>query len=236
MARIRLDRMLSGQGMGTRREIRALVKAGTVRVNGKPAAAADVRVDTDCDRVTVAGRPVEYKEHVYIMMNKPGGVVSASVDPRERTVIDLLPETLRRPGLFPVGRLDKDTEGLLLITDNGPFAHEVLSPRHHVGKRYFARLDTPADAADTAAFRAGVRLEDGTLCRPAELEIRTEGVYVTIFEGRYHQIKRMFEARGKKVVFLRRLSMGALRLDEMLPAGSVKELSQAEALTAKSGN
>lgn len=235
MARIRLDRLLSGQGMGTRREIRILVKAGAVQVNGKTAAAADVRVDTDRDRVTVSGRPVDYKEHVYIMMNKPCGVVSASVDPRERTVIDLLPEALRRPGLFPVGRLDKDTEGLLLITDDGPFAHEVLSPRRHVGKRYFACLDVPADAADAAAFREGILLEDGTICRPAGLEIRKEGVYVTIFEGRYHQIKRMFEARGKTVVYLRRLSMGALRLDEALPPGGVKELSHTEALTAKSG-
>lgn len=233
MAQMRLDRMLVSQGMGTRSEIRGLVRAGTVQVNGQPARRVDMHIDPLADTVTVEGRPVRYRAHVYIMMNKPAGVLSASRDPRQPTVIDLLPPQLRRPGLFPVGRLDRDTVGLLLITDDGVFAHEVLAPGRHVPKQYLAKLDIPADEADAAAFRAGIVLGDGTECRPADLRHGEDGELVTVCEGKFHQVKRMFEARGKRVEFLRRLSMGALRLDESLAPGGARELSTAEAAWAK---
>lgn len=233
LAQMRLDRMLAGQGMGTRSGVRALVRAGAVRVNGVPARRADMHLDPLADRVTVAGQPVRYRAHIYIMLNKPPGVLSASLDSRQPTVIDLLPSELRRPGLFPVGRLDRDTVGLLLITDDGPFAHEVLAPGRHVPKQYLARLDIPADREDAAAFRAGIRLKDGTECRPAELRPGTDGERVTVWEGKFHQVKRMFEARGKRVLFLKRLSMGALWLDESLRPGQARELDPGEAALAK---
>lgn len=233
MTRMRLDRMLVSQGIGTRSGVRDMVRAGAVWVNGAAVHRADVHVDPTTDAVTVEGRSVRYREHIYIMMNKPAGVVSASRDPKQPTVIDRLPDELRRPGLFPVGRLDRDTVGLLLITDDGPFAHEALAPGHHVPKQYQARLDLPVDAADAAAFRAGVVLGDGTVCLPAELQPTAEGALVTVCEGKFHQVKRMFEARGKQVLFLRRLSMGSLRLDESLAPGAVRELTPAEAALAK---
>ena len=164
------------------------------------------------------------------MLNKPAGVVSASNDTRQRTVLDLLPGAFCRPGLFPVGRLDKDTEGLLIITDDGPFAHDLLAPRKHVVKRYFAELDSAADDEDAGAFEKGVTLETGEICLPAKLELYGSGAYISITEGKYHQIKRMFEARGKHVTYLKRLSMGALRLDERLDPGQCRELDNEELL------
>lgn len=232
MAQMRLDRVLVSQGVGTRSEIRGLVRAGAVRVNGRPAPRADMHVDPLADAIAVGERPIRYRAHIYIMMNKPQGVLSASRDPRQPTVVDLLPPELRRPGLFPVGRLDRDTVGLLLITDDGPFAHEALAPGRHVPKQYQAKLDIPADAADAAAFRAGIVLGDGTECRPADLLHGEDGERVTVCEGKFHQVKRMFEARGKRVVFLRRLSMGGLRLDPSLTPGGARELTPEEAAQA----
>jgi 16S rRNA pseudouridine516 synthase len=224
MPLMRLDRMLSAQGFGTRREVKELVRSGEVRVGGKTPKGADVKIDAEKDRIFVSGREVIYKEHIYIMMNKPQGVVSASSDHRQRTIIDLLPASLRRPGLFPAGRLDKDTEGLLIITDDGPFAHRILSPVSHVGKKYLVLLDSPADNADIEAFKKGVILSDGYECLPALLETGGGRAFVTLSEGKYHQIKRMFEARQKKVLYLKRLSMGGLILDESLEPGEFREL------------
>ena len=224
MPLVRLDKLLALQGFGTRRQIRELVRAGKVRVGGEAAKSADEKVNPETERIFVDGGEIVYKEHVYIMMNKPRGVISATSDPKQRTVLDLLPPSLRRPGLFPAGRLDKDTEGLLLITDDGAFAHRILSPAGHVGKTYLVTPDRPADAADAEAFRSGVVLDDGYRCLPAELRTDGGGTYVTIREGKFHQVKRMFEARGKQVLALKRLSMGGLLLDEKLRPGECREL------------
>jgi 16S rRNA pseudouridine516 synthase len=233
---MRLDKMLSGQGLGTRKEIKELLRSGAVRLGGKPAKNPGTKIDTEKDRIFLGSAEIIYQEHLYIMMNKPQGVVSASSDPKERTVIDLLPDSLRRPGLFPAGRLDKDTEGFLIITDDGPFAHRILSPGKHVGKRYFVKLDVPADEEDREAFEKGVVLEDGYECLPAELEYGGDGVFVTIGEGKYHQIKRMFEARQKKVKYLKRLSMGGLSLDGGLKPGEFREISAQELSDIEYGN
>lgn len=230
MPSIRLDRMLSGQGYGTRGEIRTMLRRGAVTVNGLPSGDPGQKLDPEKDRVTVDGREVVYREHLYLMMNKPAGVISASSDPKAETVLDLLPPELRRPGLFPVGRLDKDTRGLLLITDDGALAHALLAPGKHVAKRYEAAVDGAVTQADAAAFRDGVTLDDGYVCLPAALEAgpSPSECAVTITEGKYHQIKRMFEARGKKVLSLRRISMGALMLDADLPPGRTRELTAEE--------
>jgi 16S rRNA pseudouridine516 synthase len=228
MPLIRLDRMLVSQGFGTRSQIKDLLREGLVRVDGEAVKNADSKIDTGKNQVSVGENEIVYKEHIYIMMNKPQGVVSASSDPKQPTVIDLLPASLRRPGLFPTGRLDKDTEGLLIITDDGPFAHRVLSPKKHVDKRYFALLDKPADEDDIAAFHEGIVLSDGYECLPAKLEHNDKEAFITISEGKFHQIKRMFEAREKNVLFLKRLSMGGLGLDKSLAPGEFRELTPQE--------
>lgn len=228
---MRLDRMLSGQGVCTRRELRQMVRDGRVLLNGRPAASADCKVEPGTDTVEVDGCPVVYSEHVYYMMNKPQGVVSASRDPKARTVLDLLPPELVRPGLFPAGRLDRDTEGLLIITDDGAFAHRMLAPKSHVPKKYFARTDLPVSPEDIRRFHEGIVLADGTSCLPAGLAVLpgdgTEAV-ATVCEGKFHQVKRMFAAVGKQVLFLRRVSVGGLALDAALKAGETRALTPAE--------
>jgi len=231
----RLDQTLSARGFGSRREVCTLIRAGLVRVNGMAAYKGDQKIDLECDAVTVRGEEVCLREFVYIMLHKPKGVVSASRDANAPTVLDLLPQTLRRRGLFPVGRLDKDTTGLLLITDDGALAHGLLSPRRHVPKIYLAGLRTPAEPEDAAAFAQGMHLppaeghppED---CLPAEL-ILLEGnrARVVLHEGKYHQVRRMFAALGNEVLALHRESMGALRLDEALAPGQCRELTEEEA-------
>lgn len=223
MPQLRLDRMIAAQGTAERSRVRELVKKGLVTVDGKTVSDPGMKIDPLKAAVTVAGRRIVYKEHIYIMMNKPKGVVCASSDRRERTVIDLLPEELRRPGLFPAGRLDRDTEGMLVITDDGVLAHRMLAPGSHVWKRYLALLDVPPDAQDAEAFERGIKLP-GLDCLPAKLAVDGEKAYVTIREGKFHQIKRMFEARGKTVLYLKRLSMGGLRLDGGLEPGQAREL------------
>lgn len=226
---LRLDRMLSGQGIGTRREIKQRMGKGEVTVNGKIVTRPEVKVDTLKDVVCVHGEKVSYREHVYIMMNKPAGVISASDDPREETVINLLPPQLFRPGLFPAGRLDRDTEGMLLITDDGNFAHDILSPKKHVFKKYFARLDSPVAPEDVQKFENGLEIDGGYVCLPAKLQIMADcEVSVILHEGKFHQVKRMFEALGHKVVYLKRTAMGKLKLDENLKPGEARELSDDE--------
>jgi 16S rRNA pseudouridine516 synthase len=178
------------------------------------------------------GRELRYQKTHYYMMNTPAGVVSATEDSREQTVLDLLPPELRGLGLFPVGRLDKDTQGLLILTDDGDFAHRVMSPKSGVWKRYYAEVDGVPDEADAAAFREGLVLGDGTRCLPARLECSGgSGCVVTVQEGKYHQVKRMLASRGKPVRTLRRLSVGALELDETLGPGGFRELDQQELCT-----
>ena len=225
---MRLDKYLAEMGAGTRKEIGKAVRAGRVTVNGQTVKNAAMQVTAE-DEVSMDGVSVEYEEYVYYMLNKPAGVICATEDARERTVLDLISERQRK-GLFPVGRLDRDTEGLLLITNDGGLAHRLLSPRHHVDKVYYARLDGPVGEAEKALFAQGLKVDETLTALPAELEIlepATE-VRVTIREGKFHQVKRMFEAVGREVLYLKRLSMGPLALDESLPKGDYRRLTAEE--------
>lgn len=228
----RLDKVLSHAGWGSRKDIKRLAKEGLITVDGEVVTDPSLHVDPTKQIMAVDGELVVYKRYVYLMLNKPAGVVSATEDARERTVLDLVPPEFAHYALFPVGRLDKDTEGLLLLTNDGPLAHNLLSPKKHVDKTYFARIDGEVNEQDVAAFARGVILDDGYKTLPAKLVVLRRGpesaVEVTIREGKFHQVKRMFAAVGKKVLYLKRLSMGALQLDPALRPGEVRELTAAE--------
>lgn len=211
--------------------MRDLVKKGKVLVNSKPVTDAGFKADPETDCITVEGKAFGYSEHIYIMLNKPQGVVSASRSPGEKTVVDLVPEELKRNGLFPAGRLDKDTTGFVLITDDGDFAHDILSPKKHIVKTYIAELDRVIDFENLEKFRNGVVLEDGYECLPAEIKIlSTDGkaVEIKLREGKYHQIKRMAAACGSHVNKLHRCAMGALMLDENLAQGECRLINEEE--------
>ena len=226
---IRLDKYLCEMEAGTRSEVKAFIKKGRVTVNGETAKSPEQKVDETKDTVTLDGHSFSYQKYFYYMLHKPAGVVTAVRDHHDQTVLDLLVDA---PGkdLSPVGRLDKDTEGLLLLTNDGPLAHRLLAPRHHVDKTYFVRVDGELDGADAAAFAAGMMLEDGLACLPAGLEVleQPDTALVTLHEGKYHQIKRMLAARGKPVVYLKRLTMGPLMLDPALERGEWRPLSAEE--------
>ena len=226
----RLDKILAGTGRWSRREVKELIRAGRILVNGLPARAPEEKYDRSGLDLRVDGAPVSGEAFYYLMLHKPGGVLSAAEDPRQKTVLDLLPAHLRRAGLFPAGRLDKDTEGLLLLTNDGVLAHSLLSPRSHVDKIYFVRVEGALDQGDEAAFAAGMILEDGLECLPAGLERleRPDEALVTLREGKYHQIKRMLEQRGKPVRYLKRLTMGPLQLDPALNPGEWRPLTARE--------
>ncbi len=228
----RLDKLLAATGRWSRREVKGLVKAGRVLVDGVPAAAPEQKLDPDRSRVLVDGEEAVFREFTYVMLNKPAGVLSATEDARQETVLDLLPPELRRRGLFPVGRLDKDSEGLLLLTNDGDLAHRLLSPKYHVDKVYYIRTDAPLTEEDRAAFAGGVLLADGTECLPAGLELLGDGreALVTLHEGKFHQIKRMIASRGAAVCRLKRLSMGTLVLDEGLRPGGFRLLNEEEVM------
>ena len=221
----RLDKVLAATGRWSRSQAKALVRGGRVLVDGQPAQRAEDKIGEGAV-VTVDGHPIRTARTVWLMLHKPQGVVSSTEDPRERTVLSLLPPELRRIGLFPVGRLDKDTEGLLLLTNDGAAAHRLLAPGRHVDKVYYAEVDGALGEEDVAAFAAGIALRDGTVCRPAGLAVgdAPDRCLVTIHEGRYHQVKRMLAARGKPVRYLKRLSMGPLSLDPALPLGAWRPL------------
>ncbi|WP_071460436.1 pseudouridine synthase [Bacillus massilinigeriensis] len=229
---MRLDKILANAGFGSRKEVRKLFKNGSVAVNGKSVKDAGKHADPFADEITVSGETVRYREYIYLMMNKPPGVVSATEDNFEETVVDLLEfeDALFQP--FPVGRLDKDTEGLLLITNDGALAHKLLSPKKHVPKTYFALIDKQVTQGDIEAFRNGVTLDDGYSTKPGDLRILTEGmpskILLTITEGKFHQVKRMFRSVGKNVLFLKRVSMGPLSLDDTLQPGEYRELTEEE--------
>lgn len=225
----RLDKLLAGTGRWSRKEARAVIRAGRVQADGLIARSPEEKVPEGAV-VTVDGHPICTDRYVYLMLHKPGGVVSSTEDPREKTVLSLLPPELRRLGLFPVGRLDKDTEGLLLLTNDGQLAHRLLAPGRHVDKVYYAEVDGPLTEQDCAVFRDGLTLADGTLCRPAELTLLTPPgrCLVTLQEGKYHQVKRMLASRGAPVTYLKRLSMGPLELDPALPIGAFRPLSPRE--------
>lgn len=227
----RLDKLLAGTGKWSRREVKALVRQGLVRVDGRLAASAEDKLDPAAAVVTVAGETVSLCRFTYVMLHKPAGVLTATEDRKQPTVLDLLPPELRRIGLAPVGRLDKDTEGLLLLTNDGELAHRLLSPKYHVEKRYFARVDGELSAADAEAFARGMTLGDGLECLPAGLEVLPDRVcIVTLREGKFHQVKRMLAARGAPVLYLKRLSMGPLVLEDSLAAGAYRLLRAEEIL------
>lgn len=226
---MRLDKLLSHTGFGSRKEVKPLLKSGAVVVNGTIQKDSKMQVNPDKDEITVHGTPVVYQEFVYFMLHKPQNVVSATEDNVSETVIDLLAQedTLTNP--FPVGRLDKDTEGLLIITNDGTLAHNLLSPKKHIDKTYYAKIDGEVLLEDVKAFAEGITLDDGYICKPARLEIiNPNEIKVTIQEGKFHQVKRMFAARGKTVSYLKRISMGQLQLDESLELGEYRPLTETE--------
>ena len=232
MATLRLDKVLCDLGLGSRREVRDWIRAGRVAVDGAVIRTPEQKLDPAAASVTLDGKPLRYQSYHYFMMDKPEGVITATEDPKQPTVLDLLPPELRRLGLFPVGRLDKDTSGLLLLTDDGDFAHRVTAPKSGVSKRYLAEVEGEPDADDVSAFSEGLVLGDGTQCLPAGLEcLGGNRCIVTVQEGKYHQVKRMLASRGKPVLKLRRLSIGALELDDSLGFGDFRELNEQELCT-----
>ena len=228
--RFRLDKLLADTGRWSRKEGKELIRQGRVTVNGLRCKIPEEKYERDGLDLRVDGEAVLTEKYTYLMLHKPGGILSATRDPRQRTVLDLLPPHLKKQELFPVGRLDKDTEGLLLLTNHGELAHQLLSPKYHVDKVYLTQVDGLLDAADAAAFAAGMVLEDGLECLPAGLEPLDAPGWglVTLREGKFHQIKRMLAARGKPVLFLKRLSMGPLELDPDLKPGEFRPLTAAE--------
>lgn len=227
---IRLDKYLADMGVGTRSEVKQYIRKGRVQLNNSVVKEADIKINTQNDLVTFDGNQINYISTEYYMLNKPAGVVSATRDKFASTVVDLIESTNK--DLFPVGRLDKDTEGLLLITNDGDLAHKLLSPRKKVPKVYFAKIKGLVSNQDVEIFKNGITLGEDFTTLPAELEILEEGdislVQVTIHEGKFHQIKRMFEAVDKEVIYLKRLSMGPLVLDESLEVGEYRPLTQEE--------
>ena len=232
--KIRLDKFLAEMKRGSRRQIKEIAKKGGIFVNGEAETRTERKIDPSSDLVSIDGIPVVYRAFEYYMLNKPQGVVSATEDKLHRTVIDLLGEETRRD-LFPVGRLDIDTEGLLILTNDGELAHRLLSPKKHVDKQYYAEIygRLPTDSA--ARMESGMVLEDGTQLQPGKLELLASGsdgnlsqVLLTIQEGKFHQVKRMFEALGCHVEYLKRLSMGSLKLDETLAPGAYRPLTEEE--------
>lgn len=226
----RLDKFLSNQLGITRSEAKELIKRRVVTVGGTTAKLFDMKIDPEKDIVCSEGKEITYRKHIYIMMNKPQGVVCSTKDGESKTVLELLPDSIRREGLFPAGRLDKDTEGFVFITDDGVLAHNILSPKHHVDKTYFARLEKPAGEDDIIAFENGLEIDGGDVCLPAKLEIldNPHEVLITIREGMYHQIKRMAQARDNKVLYLKRISIGGVKLDEKLALGEWREMLHKE--------
>lgn len=255
MERMRLDKYLTQAAGLTRSEAKQYLKKGRVCVDGEVIKKPEIKIDAGESRVTVDGKLCNYAKYTYLMLNKPQGVISATEDGRERTVLDLIREPVR--GLFPVGRLDKDTEGLLLLTNDGPLAHALLSPRKHVDKCYYAVLDGPVGQKEQDAFAAGLDIGDGKPTLPAELVtaperqvsavplsakwenvseqvgIEKNGVFITIQEGRFHQVKRMAKAVGREVLYLKRISMGSLQLDETLKPGQYRPLTEEEVQNLK---
>ncbi|MDQ0413062.1 pseudouridine synthase [Mesobacillus stamsii] len=229
---MRIDKVLSNLGYGSRKEVKKLLKDGAVIVNGEFIKDAKQHVNPKKDLITFNGEEIQYREFIYLMMNKPPGVISATEDSHEETVIDLLEaeDLVFEP--FPVGRLDKDTEGLLLLTNDGQLSHRLLSPKQHVPKTYFAVIEGEVTEQDIVSFKQGVTLDDGYKTKPGELVIVKSGltsdIELTITEGKFHQVKRMFLAVGKRVVYLKRISMGPLQLDETLELGEYRELTDEE--------
>ena len=227
---VRLDKLLGVTGCCSRSEAKKIIRAGGVCVNGKPALSADTSVDPETDEISFCGRRLIYRKYTYILLNKPEGVVSATEDGRDRTVLDLLPPDMKKTGLFPCGRLDKNTLGLVLLTDNGELGHKLLAPKSHVEKKYYFRSKFPISAEQAARFQNGLTLEDGYETKPAKIELDGDGDcgVITLVEGKYHQIKRMLDALDNKIIYLERITFGPLKLDESLGRGEWRYLSETE--------
>jgi len=229
MALKRLDKLLADLGIASRSELKQIIRSGRVSVDGKAVTAPDAKFDSEACLICLDGKSLNVQKFHYYMMDKPAGVLSVTEDRKQQTVLDLLPDEQRRMGLFPVGRLDKDTSGLLLLTNDGEFAHRVISPKSGVEKLYFALVDGEPDESDVKAFREGIVLKDGTECLPAKLELLGRNrCRVTVMEGKYHQVKRMLASRGKPVLELRRLAVGGLHIEESLGPGGFRELDEAD--------
>ncbi len=229
----RLDKLIALNCNVSRKEARQLIKDSAVSVNGRVVLRAEELIDVENDDIDVKGYNFTLKEHVYIMLNKPQGVVSATRDPAKTTVVDIIPPELKRRSLFPAGRLDRDTTGLLIITDDGAFAHRIMSPAHHVYKTYHAVLSFPLYDVDIEKLESGITLDDGTECLPAKVKPFTTddglpAAEIRIREGKYHQVKRMFAAVGNHVEKLRRVQIGSLKLDMSIPEGDCRELTEKE--------
>lgn len=228
---IRLDKYLADMGIGTRTEVKKLIRQGKVKIGDVVVKVPEQKIDTATQKVFCEGREVGYEEYEYYMLNKPAGYVSATTDAKDKTVLDLITDK-KRKDLFPVGRLDKDTEGLLLITNDGDLAHRLLAPKKHVDKLYYAKVEGFVTEEDVRAFAEGVNIGEGEVTRSAVLEIlksdEVSEIHLTIQEGKFHQVKRMFEAVDKKVIYLKRISMGTLRLDENLKLGEYRMLTEEE--------
>ena len=243
---IRLDKYMADMGVGTRSEVKVLIKKGRVSVDDEVVKQAEYKVDIESQCVAVDGEQIGYAQYEYFMLNKPAGVVSAVTDNRDTTVVELIKDA-KRKDIFPVGRLDKDTEGLLLITNDGELSHELLSPNKHVEKTYYAKVKGEVTEEDVRVFSEGLHLEKETLreekaekeieTKPAKLTVLKAGevseVKLTICEGKFHQVKRMFQAVGKEVLYLKRISMGGLVLDESLALGEYRPLTEKELLELK---
>ncbi len=236
---MRVDKFLSDMCVGTRKEIKNMAKNGRIKLNGAVIKSTDIRINPLVDKITLDEKEIAFSKFEYYMLYKPQGVVSATSDASDKTVIDLIREnsedTIRSQDLFPVGRLDKDTEGLLLITNDGELAHRLLSPSKHVDKIYYAVIDGIVTEEDVRSFAQGITLKDGTVTKPSKLRIlkvleseQITEIEVTLYEGRYHQVKRMFAACGKHVAYLKRISMGKLQLDEGLRPGQFRALTNTE--------
>jgi len=225
---MRLDKFICDSSRYTRSEIRKLIRYRAVTVNGTVVPSADAQV-SESDEVRLNGKVIPYRKYIYLMLNKPQGYLSATEDKHDPVVVNLVPEDWKHFQVFPVGRLDKDTEGLLLLTNDGQFDHALMSPKRKVMKRYYAELDRPAEAADAEQFRAGMEFQDFT-AQPAVLEITQDPrkVYIEIAEGKFHQVKRMCQRVGKDVIFLKRVKIGQLALDETLQPGEMRELTPEE--------
>ena len=228
---IRLDKYLADMSVGTRTEVKKMIRQGKVTVDGQVIKNPDVKIDINSQCVTCNGSAVSYETYEYYMLNKPAGVISATSDSKEKTVLDLI-DSKKRKDLFPVGRLDKDTEGLLLITNDGELAHKLLSPKKHVDKLYYAKIDGCVSIEDIDAFAKGLDIGEDEYTKPAKLHILKSDaiseIELTIQEGKFHQVKRMFESVGKKVIYLKRLKMGTLKLDEGLALGEYRPLTKKE--------
>jgi 16S rRNA pseudouridine516 synthase len=228
----RIDKVLANLGYGSRKDIRKICKNGQVKVDGEIIKDSSLHIDPENSEIMIGNEVVNYRTFVYIMMNKPQGVISATEDKRDETVVDLLDESYIPFEVFPVGRLDKDTEGLLLLTNDGQLAHQLLSPKKHVPKTYYAKVEGIVTVEDEQKFKEGVFIDDNYKTLPAELKIlksdEISEIELTIYEGKFHQVKRMFHAVDKEVIYLKRLSMGPLELDTDLDLGEYRELTEEE--------